>query len=156
MGDKSEDYAHMQLNASGPSLATLESSSSSVAKMKPASDAASSFLGPRELACLSAGLSSLYAMLLVAVYIAFAFTEQVIFPKHQDFLERTGFFVFLYAGSDLFLAYVLFFAFRANPDLVTENCKVSLTQTEAIVSSSRAETFTSNFAFMLQNNYCNS
>lgn len=41
-------------------------------------------------------ISSLYAMVLVSVYVAFVFTELVTFPVYESYLEKTGFFIYLY------------------------------------------------------------
>lgn len=59
------------------------------------------------LANVWSGLSGLYAMFLVTLYLAFSFTELVTFPHLNDYLEINGFFIFLYVISDLFLIYVL-------------------------------------------------
>ena len=55
------------------------------------------------------GLSGLYAMILVIVYVAFSFTELVTFPENQKILEKNGFFLFLYLGADVFLVYIFWF-----------------------------------------------
>ncbi|CAM6055213.1 unnamed protein product [Sphagnum tenellum] len=57
-------------------------------------------------------LSGLYALVMVSFYVAFTYTELVTFPKYYHYLEKTGFFVYLYFTSDLFLFYVIWFTIR--------------------------------------------
>ena len=68
------------------------------------------------------GTSSLYAMILNCVYLAFVFTELVTFPRYQYFLELNGFFTYLFAASDVFLVYVILVVIRGVG--VGENKKV--------------------------------
>ena len=58
-------------------------------------------------ASLGGGITSLYAMILVAIYLASSFTELVTFPAHHKLTEAHGFFLYLYLVSDLFLIYVI-------------------------------------------------
>jgi len=51
--------------------------------------------------------ASLYATLLVVIYVAFSFTELVRFPHNKDYLEIYGFFTFLYFTATLYLIYIL-------------------------------------------------
>ena len=81
--------------------------------------------GPR--ASLGDGFTSLYSMILVALYLALSFTELVTFPAHHKFIERHGFYLYLYLVSDLFLAYLVVHAAIARykgSTKVVENHKV--------------------------------
>lgn len=85
------------------------------------------------LANVWSGLSGLYAMFLVTLYLAFSFTELVTFPHLNDYLEINGFFIFLYVISDLFLIYVLLMTLKGKSKIgnsdgpkVAENHKVRL------------------------------
>eukprot|EP00095_Tigriopus_kingsejongensis_P008824 maker-scaffold280_size224562-snap-gene-0.12 protein:Tk08824 transcript:maker-scaffold280_size224562-snap-gene-0.12-mRNA-1 annotation:"conserved hypothetical protein" len=78
------------------------------------------------LANIWSGFSSLYATLLVALYLAFSFTELVTFPHLTDYLEINGFFVFLFFVSDLFLIYVLVVTLSGKSKLVqSDGAKVA-------------------------------
>ena len=49
------------------------------------------------LSLMSSTISGIYGTLLVCIYIAFAFTELVKFPDLQLYLEKNGFFTYLFA-----------------------------------------------------------
>jgi hypothetical protein len=66
-------------------------------------------LSTESRAILGSGFTSLYAMILVAVYLAFSFTDLVTFPRFHNYLETHGFFLYLYVVADIFLIYVLVF-----------------------------------------------
>jgi len=51
--------------------------------------------------------ASLYATLMVVIYMAFSFTELVRFPDNKDYLEIYGFFTFLYFTGTLYIIYIL-------------------------------------------------
>jgi len=51
--------------------------------------------------------ASMYATLLVVIYVAFSFTELVRFPANKDYLEIYGFFTFLYFVGTLYVTYIL-------------------------------------------------
>ena len=71
--------------------------------------------------------ASLYATLLVVIYVAFSFTELVRFPHNKDYLEIYGFFTFLYFTATLYLIYILTYVVKqeeGSPRAV-ENFKVS-------------------------------
>ena len=78
-------------------------------------------------------LSSMYGILLVCIYIAFAYTELVRFPTLNSWLETHGFFIYLYLLSSAYLIYLLLFVLRGTnktsetnmPLKVVENPKVS-------------------------------
>lgn len=61
---------------------------------------------------LPTGISGLYAMILVTVYVAFSFTELVRFPDHQKILEKNGFFLYLFLLADWFLVYTFGFTLK--------------------------------------------
>ena len=83
------------------------------------------------LAVLGSTTATLYATILVCLYIAFSFTELVTFPKLQEYLENKGFFIYLYFVCDVYLIYLVYTATFTKPDKtdeerVVENNKVSV------------------------------
>ena len=62
---------------------------------------------PASRASLGDGFTSLYSMVLVALYLALSFTELVTFPAHHKLIERHGFYLYLFLVSDLFLVYLV-------------------------------------------------
>ena len=51
-------------------------------------------------------ISGIYAMLLICIYVAFAFTELVKYPELDVYLERHGFFLYLFLACDLYFIYI--------------------------------------------------
>ena len=51
-------------------------------------------------------ISGIYAMILICIYVAFAFTELVKFPELDVYLERHGFFLYLFLACDLYFIYI--------------------------------------------------
>lgn len=62
---------------------------------------------------LGSTVSGIYATLLVCVYLAFSYTELVKFPELQNYLERNGFFIYLFLICDLYFIYVFVVISRA-------------------------------------------
>lgn len=71
--------------------------------------------------------ASMYATLLVVIYIAFSFTELVRFPANKDYLEIYGFFTFLYFVGTLYVTYILTYVVKNKENSApraVENVKV--------------------------------
>lgn len=66
------------------------------------------------VAILGSTIASLYATLLVCVYIAFSFTELVTYPKYKEYLEINGFFIYLFLMSDIYFMFVIYQVLVAN------------------------------------------
>ena len=73
---------------------------------------------------MSSTISGIYATLLICIYLAFSFTELVKFPNmktYQDqsepdlqgYLEKRGFFIYLFLGCNLYYVYILISLLRA-------------------------------------------
>ena len=73
---------------------------------------------------MSSTISGIYATLLICIYLAFSFTELVKFPNmktYQDqsepdlqgYLEKRGFFIYLFLGCNLYYVYMLISLLRA-------------------------------------------
>ena len=77
---------------------------------------------------MGATMASIYATLLVCVYIAFSFTELTKFPENKDFLEIYGFFTYLYLVATSYMLYILCYIVKdVHPDIrVLENPRVSI------------------------------
>ena len=58
-------------------------------------------------------ISGIYSMLLVCIYVAFAFTELVKYPNLDVYLERHGFFLFLFLVSNFYFIYIFICISRA-------------------------------------------
>jgi len=82
------------------------------------------------LSLMSSTISGIYGTLLVCTYITFAFTELVLFPRLHNHLEKQGFFIYLFLGSNLYFTYILFLLFKSRKSsrssasgLLVENSK---------------------------------
>lgn len=64
------------------------------------------------LSLMSSTLSGIYGTLLVCIYITFSFTELVKFPELNLYLEKQGFFIYLFVGSNAFFIYLLALIWR--------------------------------------------
>ena len=73
---------------------------------------------------MSSTISGIYATLLICIYLAFSFTELVKFPNLktyneqsepdlQGYLEKRGFFIYLFLGCILYYIYILISLLRA-------------------------------------------
>ena len=73
---------------------------------------------------MSSTISGIYATLLICIYLTFSFTELVKFPTlktYQDqnepdlqgYLEKRGFFIYLFLGCNLYYVYMLISLLRA-------------------------------------------
>ena len=60
------------------------------------------------LSNIGSSASSLYATLLVCIFIAFSFSGLVTFPLMYQWLDTHGFFVYLYIVSIIYLLYLIF------------------------------------------------
>ena len=58
-------------------------------------------------------ISGIYSMLLVCIHVAFAFTELVKYPDLDVYLERHGFFLYLFLGSNFYFIYIFICISRA-------------------------------------------
>lgn len=61
----------------------------------------------KSLSSIYSAFSSLYAMVLVTLFLAFSYTEVVTFPRFHHYLENYGFYIYLYGVADLFFIYIL-------------------------------------------------
>ena len=59
-------------------------------------------------------ITSVYATVLICIYIAFSFTELVTFPVMYQWIVRHGFFIYLYVISNLYLMYLLCYVLKNN------------------------------------------
>ena len=57
-------------------------------------------------------LASVYASVLVSVYIAFSFTELVTFPLMYRWLDIHGFFIYLYIPSIIYFCYLVLYVLK--------------------------------------------
>ena len=57
-------------------------------------------------------LASVYASVLVSVYIAFSFTELVTFPLMYRWLDIHGFFIYLYLPSIIYFCYLVLYVLK--------------------------------------------
>ena len=60
------------------------------------------------LVIFSSSVATIYATVLVCVYIAFTLTKLVKFPLFREFLEANGFFIYLFLISDLYFVFVVY------------------------------------------------
>ena len=76
------------------------------------------------MSLMSSTISGIYATLLICIYLTFSFTELVKFPSmktYQDenepdlqgYLEKRGFFIYLFLGCNLYYVYILISLLRA-------------------------------------------
>ena len=63
---------------------------------------------------ITSTISGIYSMLLVCIYIAFAFTELVKYPNLDEYLERNGFFLYLFLGCDIYFIYIFLSIYKTN------------------------------------------
>lgn len=63
---------------------------------------------PEAIDNIFTAFSSLYAVIVITVFLAFSFTEIVTFPHLHNHLEKSGFFVYLYTISIIFYGYLFF------------------------------------------------
>ena len=63
---------------------------------------------------ITSTISGIYSMLLVCIYIAFAFTELVKYPHLDEYLERNGFFLYLFLGCDIYFIYIFLSIYKTN------------------------------------------
>jgi len=89
------------------------------------------------MSLMSSTISGIYATLLICIYLTFSFTELVKFPTlktYQDqnepdlqgYLEKRGFFIYLFLGCNLYYVYILISLLRAkktDDPIVVENSK---------------------------------
>jgi len=79
---------------------------------------------------LGSTMASVYATLLICLYVAFSFTELVRFPHNKDYLEIYGFFTYLYMVATSYLFYIVCYVVKGqepnkphNSLRVVENAK---------------------------------
>ena len=81
------------------------------------------------LVIFSSSVATIYATVLVCVYIAFTLTKLVKFPLFREFLEANGFFIYLFLLSDLYFVFVIYQVVRTHTTAkirVTENDRVRI------------------------------
>ena len=74
-------------------------------------------------------ISGIYAMLLICIYVAFEFTGIVKYPELDVYLERHGFFLYLFLACDLYFIYIFVCIIRTtrrNHDKVFQNSKTPM------------------------------
>lgn len=62
----------------------------------------------------SESLSGLYCMILIVIFVAFAYTEVVRLPDYDNFLLKQGYGIYLIVVSDVFLLYILVYVVHRN------------------------------------------
>ncbi|TRY78409.1 hypothetical protein TCAL_07847 [Tigriopus californicus] len=81
----------------------------------------------KSLSSIHSAFSSLYAMVLVTLFLAFSYTEVVTFPRFHHYLENYGFYIYLYGVADLFFIYVLSIAiWSERKKTVLDNLRIVL------------------------------
>jgi len=65
---------------------------------------------------LGSTMASVYATLLICLYVAFSFTELVRFPNNKDYLEIYGFFTYLYLVATSYLLYIVCYVVKGQKE----------------------------------------
>lgn len=75
-------------------------------------------------------VAAIYAIFLIFLYIASKFTEVVRLdndnPYTKDYLEKYGFFTYIYLGGTIYIAYILAYVVKKRGIRAVENTKVSM------------------------------